>query len=541
MSRIEQLPPEPAEEHFLIPLKGTKELALMLDGNGVKADQVRLVKHDTQVHIVHADMRIEMKPDMTVSQRSGNQPVGKTMPTKEAVMADAVARAKILVNDANVQREIGEFLDKKPGKSFGEKPFRFNLASAHEEYSVVDKCLKCNGATTNPCSTCNASGSAPCTGCIGNGFTQCPVCYATGQQQRADGSRMPCTKCSGTGRSMCLTCQGQKFLRCAVCNGQGRTSCTECDRTGFWTHVYDVHWHVEALFELERKMTLPEVIEVVELLGIQKTATEGHAEILRLVPEIEGDKLILPYVGLLPVAQVEFSILGKIHPAVVAGLHGRIIEIEPLLDTYIKPGVSALVKLSKGPLAAAALVASACRFKLIRQVLAGLAHHSKGYVYQKLTREYPLVVTEKFAKATIRYADLAVLALAEGPRWKGLATGAAAAAAVCAGYFMTPVREALRGVMISHQFEPYLFAADFLVWTVSCGTAVMVIKFFAAAALKKILPQSVQIKDRGLPAAGKQGWIAVPVTFVLWLIFALVGAPRAEWLTAALQKIGISL
>lgn len=541
MSRIEQLPPEPAEEHFLIPLKGTKLLAGMLDGNGVKADQVRLVKHDTQVHVVHAQMLIEMKPDMTTSQRSGNQPVGKTLPTKEAVMAEGIARAIVLANDANVQREIGEFLDKKPGKSFGEKPFRFKLAAAHEQYSVVDQCLKCNGATTNPCATCNASGSAPCTGCVGHGFTQCPICYGTGQQQRADGARMPCTKCTGTGRSMCMTCQGQKFLRCAVCAGQGRTACTECDRTGFWTHVYDAQWHVEATFELERKMTQPEVIEVVELLGVQKTATEGHAEILRLVPEVVGDKLILPYAALLPVAQVEFSVIGKTHPAVIAGLHGTIIEIEPLLDTYIKPGVSALVKLSKGPLAAAALVASACRFKLLRQVLAGLTHHSKGHVYQKLRNEYPLVVTDKFAKATIRYADLALLALAEGPRWKGLAVGAAVGAAAYAVYFMTPAREAIRGIMINQRLEQHLLAIDVLIWAIGCGIAVVTVKIFAAKALRKILPQTVQVKEHGLPAAGRQGWLAVPATLLLWVIFAFVSQPRAEWLTTILQKIGINL
>ena len=541
MSRLEQLPAEPTEEHFQIPLKGTKELATMLDGNGLKADQVRLVKHDTQVHVVHAQMRIDIKPDMTVTQRSGNQPGGKTMPTKDAVMADAAAQAAILVADANVQSEIGEFIDKKPGKGFGEKPFRFKLAAAHQHYTVVDKCLKCNGATTNPCGTCNASGSAPCTGCIGQGSTQCPVCYGAGQQQRADGSRMPCTKCSGSGRSMCMTCQGQKTLRCAVCNGQGRTSCTECDRTGFWTHVFDAHWHVEATFELDRKQTQPEVIEVAELLGVQKIATEGHAEILRLIPEIEGDKLLLPYAALLPVAQVEFSITGKTHPAVIAGLHGRIIEIEPLLDTHVKPGVAALLKLSKGPLAASALVASACRFKIVRQVLSGLAHNSKGHVYQKLMREYPLLVTEKFAKAAIRYADLALLALAEGPRWKGLAGGTAAAAAICAAYFMSPLRETVRGALVSNRLEQHMLAADFMIWALCCGIAVLIVKFFAAAALKKILPQNVQVAERGLPAAGRQGWFAMPATFLVWIVFAFISEPRAEWLVTILQKMGLNL
>lgn len=541
MSRLEQLPAEPSEEHFLIPQKGLKDLANMLDGNGVKVEQVRLSRHDTQVHLVHAAMVVELKPDMTVAQRSGKQPTGKTMPNKEAVMQEAAAQGRILVTDANVQAEIGEFIDKKPGRSFGEKSLRFKINSAHETYCVVDKCLKCNGATTNPCGTCHASGMAPCTGCAGQGYTQCPVCYGAGQQQRADGSRVPCTKCSGSSRVVCMTCSGSKSLRCAVCNGNGRTSCTECDRSGYWTHIYEAHWHAEATFELDRRETLPEVVEVAELLGVQKIATEGHAEILRLTPEISQDKLVLPYVALLPVSQVEFSVVGKNHPAVVAGLHGKIIEIEPLLDTMIKPGVSALVKLSKGPLAAGALVASACRFKLIRQVLAGLAHHSKGHVYGKLLREYPLLVTDKFAKATIRYADMALLALAEGPRWKGLGVGTAGAAALFAGYFMTAAREALHGTLVSQKMEQHMLAADVLVWAIGCGIAFLTIKIFAAAALKKILPANVQVNDRGLPAAGRQGWISMPVVFVVWLGIAFAGAPRPDWLSLILQKLGISL
>ncbi len=541
MSRLEQLPAEPAEEHFQIPQKGLKDLANMMDGNGVKLEQVRLNRHDTQVHLVHAQLVIELKPDMTVNQRSGNQPSGKAMPTKEAVMQEAAAHGQTLVTNGAVQIEIGEVIDKKPGRAFGEKAFRFKINGAHEIYSVVDKCLKCNGATTNPCGTCHASGTAPCTGCAGQGYTQCPVCYGTGQQQRADGSRVPCTKCNGTSRTMCMTCNGSKTLRCAVCNGNGRTSCTECDRSGYWTHIYEANWHAEVTFELNRKETLPEVVEVCELLGLQKIATEGHAEILRLVPEVSVDKLIFPFVALLPVAQVEFSVGGKMHPAVIAGLHGKIIEIEPLLDTLTKPGVSALVKLSKGPLAAAALVASACRFKMIRQVLAGLAHHSKGYVYAKLMREYPRLVTDKYAKATIRYADMALLALAEGPRWKGLAAGTGVSAILFGAYFMTAARESLHGALVSQKLEKHMLACDVVLWAVGCGIAFLAIKLFAASALKKILPANVQVDDRGLPAAGRQGWIAMPVVFVVWLGIAFAAAPRPDWLSLILQKLGISL
>jgi len=538
-TRQEQLPDKPAEEHFQIPEKALRDLANMLDGNGLKATQVRMLRHETVVHQVPGTMTIALKPDVSANQLKGKQPAGEVCGSKHQVMNDATGMCTTLLSNETVRKEVIENISAKPGQSFGADPYKFKIQAGHKQYSVIDTCLKCNGSTMCRCSSCGGDGSSPCTMCNGNGFMQCAFCYGSGQLQKSDGSRPPCTKCGGTGRDQCKGCLGRREQKCAVCNGQGQNPCKECDRSGFWTHVFDAHFHAEAFFQLDRAVIPPEVLEVVDILGVKQLAIDGHAEILILIPEVTQDKLVIPFVALLPIAQVEFTVEGKNHPAIVAGLHGRIIEIEPLLDKQIKPGISALMKLSKGPMAVSALMATACRFKAIRQVLAGTAHHSKGHVYKKLAREYPLVLSETYAKAAINYAYQAVLALSEGPRWKGFAVGTALSGMIAAVYYLTGLRTGVANLMGDNNLLQHLVLADVGIWALGYLLTILLIKLIAAAALKKVLPGSVQVKDRGLPASGRQGLFALPATLICWLAPAFLATAQPEWLLNILKKLGM--
>lgn len=538
-TRQEQLPEKPAEEHFLIPEKALKDLSRMLDGNGIKAAQVRMLRHDTTVHQVPGTLTISLKPDISTKQLKGKQSVGEVQGSKQQVVHEAAGLCATLVGNAAVQQEVVENISAKPGQSFGADPYEFKINAAQKQYSVIDTCQKCNGSTMCKCASCGGDGSSPCTMCNGNGFTQCVYCYGMGQLQKSDGSRPPCTKCGGTGRDHCKSCQGRKEQKCAVCNGQGQNPCKECDRSGFWTHVFDVRFHAEAFFQLERSVIPPEVLEVVDIIGLKQIVVDGHAELLKLLPETVQDKIVIPFVALLPIAQVEFTMESKTYPAIVAGLHGRIIEIEPLLDRLVKPGISALMKLSKGPMAVSSLMATACRFKAIRQVLAGTAHHSKGHVYKKLTKEYPLVLSDGYAKAATSYAYQAILALSEGPRWKGFASGTLLSGMISAAYYLTGLRTQVANLMGNQDLLQHLIVADVSVWATGYLLAIFVIKAFAASALKKILPDNVQVKDRGLPASGKQGVIALPATLVCWLIPAFFASAQPEWLLNILKKLGM--
>src|SRR5690606_25195527 len=112
-------------EHFLIPEKALKDLSLMLDGNGVKAAQVRMLRHETIVHQIPGTLVVTLKPDISTKQLKGKQSVGEVHGSKPQVMSDALALGGTLVANETVQQEVLESTAAKPGQSFGTEPYKF--------------------------------------------------------------------------------------------------------------------------------------------------------------------------------------------------------------------------------------------------------------------------------------------------------------------------------------------------------------------------------------------------------------------------------
>lgn len=534
------VPEQPSEQHFLIPQKGAERLGKLVDGNGLKAEQVRLARHETLVHQLPGEVNIVLKPDVIKGQLKGNRPHGQVCGTEGEVMGKAAGLAQQFVFDKDVHIELLQLLDKDPGRGWGIDPFRHPLAVTRKEFCVVDQCLKCSGQMRYSCTSCNGSGAMVCGGCNGQGVAACPNCNGSGGVGTADGGRAPCGRCASTGRIGCVTCQGAKQLRCTACGGNGKLTCMECDGSGYWTHIFDMTFHAEAEFILDREQTPQDVLAVVDRLGIRQLAIEGHAEIFRLPENPEQGHLIVPYLAFLPLCNAEFSIEGKQYPAGVAGLTGRIMGIDPVLDPVMKPGINALFKLSKGPLAVEALIDQACKYRLLRQVISGLSHHSKKQVYFTLAKEYPLVVSEKYLKGAIKYADIALLALGKGPRIKGLLLGTAAAAGLYAGYYMSPVRGVIMSQLVEMEARHLEILPDIAVFAAGYLLAWLAVKYMAAGALKKLLPPEVQTaSDKGLPSAGQQGWHALLTTLMAWAACAFFAmGVKPMWVLMVLKMLG---
>ena len=537
MSEPDKVPQQPDEIHFQICQRAAEALGRMVDGNGLKADQVRLARHETLVHQVPGYIHVELKPDIVSKQYKGNVPQGKVLGQKEGVFQEAAGLVRDFVRDQNVIMQVLQEIKKDEGKGFGMDHFTVPLPATAKLFSVVEKCLKCMGNRSNPCQRCNAQGQMPCQNCQAQGFTQCPQCFGSGQVQQAGGNRAPCNRCNAQGRIQCLTCNGQRTLRCTMCAGQGRVDCTECDRSGFWTNVYQLSFHADGDFMLDRQPIPPDVLSVIDHLGVRNLATKGLAQIFRVGVESKEKDITFPYLAFLPIAKADFTIEGKPYPAMIAGLPGRILEIPPLLDTSIKPGINALYKLSKGPMAAQALVEQACKFRLIRQVLTGLTKGTKKQVYQMLTKEYPVGLSEKYAKATIRYADQAVLAIGKGPRLKGLIGGSIAAAVLSAAYYLGPIRQQLLPAMIQSGHKSHMILPDLVILVLGYLVTLFTIKYLAAGALKKLLPEELQSDARGLPSAGEQGLMAIGTTFVPWFALAFLAATPPDWVQAIIRAI----
>ncbi len=538
MSEPDFLPEQPSEIHFQIGQKAADKLGRLVDGNGWKAEQVRLARHETLVHQIPGAIHVVLKPDVVKSQLKGKRPHGQVMANEAAIMGLAAGIASEHIASKDVQVELMQHIDKDQGRGWGMKPFRLPLAVTKRDFCVVDECTKCGGQASYACTICSKSGAVPCPGCNAQGMAQCQTCFGAGAVNGPDGSRGPCTRCNATGRTTCATCQGATQLRCGKCAGKGVIGCTECDMSGFWTWIFDMSFHAEASFEVDRQHLPPDVQATMEHLGVRQLATNDHAEIFRLHEVPEEKFLVIPYVAFLPIANVEFSIEGKQFPAGVAGLTGLILGIDPLLDNSIKPGINALFKLAKGPLAAEALVDQACKFRVIRSALSGLAHHSKRQVYQQIAKEYPLVLSDKYAKAIVKYADNALAAMARAPKTKGLIVGSLLGAGISAAYFMTPAHAYLQQTFAMNNKAQLQVAGDVAVYLLSYLAAWLTIKFIAAGALKKLLPDNVKnAEDKGLPAAGKQGVTAIFTTLAAWLALAFFALSKPDWVAAVLAHL----
>jgi hypothetical protein len=176
---------------------------------------------------------------------------------------------------------------------------------------------------------------------------------------------------------------------------------------------------------------------------------------------------------------------------------------------------------------------------VLRQILSGLSHHSKKQVYQTIIRNYPLVISDRFAKAAIKYASDAVLAISKGPRVKGLIIGTVVAAALYAGYYFSPAQSFNAAKMSALGYGRYAFGAELLVWLVGYIIAWLTIRYMAAGALQKLLPsEALDKSDTGLPTAGEQGTHAMGTTMVAWLLCAFFAFQKPAWVLTLLKMVG---
>jgi hypothetical protein len=522
--------------HRSIAQKAADRLGRFVDGNGLKAGQIRLSREETSIHRITASITVTLSAEVLKTRHRGHAPQGTVVGSTAEITSATEAHTGEALNDDSLHQEIRSALKKDPGHGFGMEQSVIPLLSRQKNFSILATCHTCSGSTTVSCAPCTGSGNTACMTCRGNGSSDCQWCHGVGRLQNQLGTHMSCTHCQNSGRIPCHACRGHRSVVCARCRGEGRSGCTECGATGSFTEVYTVDHKAQCDFDIDWRETPPEAKEAAHKLGLRELATRKHAEILWQPPEARSTGIHISCVAFLPVAKAEFlAPEGRTYPALVAGLRARIIEIDPVLDKYVKPGIGALINLSKGPMAQQALIDTACKYRLIRQVMAGLAGSSKKSVYQWLRANYPLMLSDKYARATVKYAANAMTALSAGPRYRGLAAGTLLAALFATAYYMTPLRQSLLAALEMRYAGQYVFAADIAVWLAGWGIAVYAIKLVTAQALKKILPEVVPLGRNGLPSAGPQGLFALLTTGLTCAIFAAAAKP--DWIQSFLSNL----
>lgn len=526
--------PDPSDKrYFGIVQKALKFLKHIADGNGLKIDQINVKKQDTKVHRIEGGLIVEIIPKTALSKKAGNVPYGQVLGSRDDVLALIEGKQPEFMKSGSLHQKLFAHFKQLPDKGWGIKPIKMPVPESQKEFSVVEKCLKCEGQARINCITCNATGMIPCQICYAKGMIPCKTCKSTGYILQEDGSQEACLMCKGLGRVLCHVCRNTRNLPCTICGGKGYIGCTECGQSGYLTHMYSVVYEANIHFALFEEKLPPFVQEAVDKLGVMSLGVDGHAGIFYHPVVFEAQKIIFPLTALLPVATAKISIGEKICPAVIAGLNACVVKIEPFMDALIKPGINALLSLTKNPKKSKKLVDVACKYNILRQTLLDLTRQSKRTVIKKIASEYSEVLSEKYANASVKYASMALLTLGKSMRIKGLILGTVLSYVLSLLYYVGPIKAKVMQVLIQKNLVQFGAFVDVLVWILGYIITIYIIKVMAAHTLRKFLPDMDKKRVTKLPAAGIEGIYALGTT-----LLALFAA-NIEFMTALFKKFGL--
>ena len=321
---------------------------------------------------------------------------------------------------------------------------------------------------------------------------------------------------------------------CSACKGTPQQSCAICAGSGESTKILTARYTAEISFTLWRQAADMVALDAIEKLGIRNVGVNDLGDIFIMPLAVEGTRLRAQCVAFIPVAKIEFSLEGRFVTAVVAGKQGQIVSLDPILDKFIKPGVAALLKLSRGPLAVDSLVSMAMKYRLVRQTLQALLIYPRKSVYLQLKRDYPIGVSDKYLRAAVKYAAAAQDALMVEPRQQGLRLGV------------------ILGIVLSFA---YLFALRLLIADATLAIAadvgvVAVLSALTMFIIRKRAAQRIVAITRAakapaqLPPMGREGMkapIMVALAFFAAAILVPVKPPYAQMVadtaTAAVQPL----
>jgi len=521
------------KKYFRIVQRALEFLNHIVDGNGLKAGQISVKKQDTKVHRIEGGVVVEVTLKVAQGKRKGNEPYGQVLGSKNEIITLAEGLQLEFLKSKPLHRQILDHLKQLPGQGWGIKPIRMPVPESKKEFSVVEKCLKCEGQMRISCVACNGAGVIPCKTCYAKGMIPCQLCRSTGYVQQDDGSQVACLKCKGLGRVVCPACRNIRNLPCTTCGGKGSIGCTECGQSGYSTQMFTITYEADIRFDLFEEKHPSFVLEAVDKFGNDTLGVDGHAEIFHHPAVFENKRTIFPLTALLPVATAEFSIGGKICPAVIAGLNACVVKIEPFMDALIKPGINALLALTKNPKDPKKLVDAVCKYNILRQTLSALTNQSKRKVIQKIVIEYPEVLSEKYINASVKYADKTLLTLGKSMRIKGLVIGTVLSYGLSLLYYGSPVKAKVMQIFIQKNLAQFGVFVDVFVWILGYIVTIYMIKIMAAHTLRKFLPDMSKKRSAKLPAAGIEGIYAIATT--LLVLFAA----NMEFMTALFKKFGL--
>ncbi|TVQ85214.1 MAG: hypothetical protein EA357_00910 [Micavibrio sp.] len=554
-------PRDPQEEPPDLADTAAKHIGAWINGNGLTVYDARVQNKNQQMLRMDIPVEITVTANISEETKPGKITEGTVCTSKADVKTRIEEMKKTDFTSVPVILQIGEALQKTPLMGWGAQQ-KVVLDGIGGSFVFHESCTRCKGNGRNDCPHCKGKRQIPCRICKGFGMMDCRICHRKGTVTNSAGAEVQCPECFGKMKAPCRDCRGLKNITCPQCRGSGQHGCRECEESGWQSAIGKITFDVLAKMQIDSTLLPPPVKTLLQGSGEKKLAEDRHAKIMMILPEAPSEAPAaaaqaqqpppaqteqtqqtgqaaqaaqaqtqtpaqISYRLEMPYATADYVIGGTRYPAEIAGYQSCIVKIGDFLDPLIKPGIDALQKIVKGPMATETLMKKAFKLRLIKDVFSHTGEAPKGRLLKNLKTEYPRGISDKYAKACIQFADQAVKALTDKPRQRGGVVGGALAGVAAALWFFADLRS--YAVADAPENEQMLF--DFGLAGLLAVGAYFSVRLFAANALKKILAfQGGNTGKQALPPAGNAGLIAAAAALALFLLMAWFAPERPGWL-----------
>ena len=498
------------------------DLGRIVDGNGLHKTAVRISEKHLNIGDVRAEFKFRLSPDLKEERLGGRIPKGEAVENKDEANSACTDHITELYQDPNMQARM---MQEVAQKDFAlDSEVSIPLKDIIHQFHYFESCHRCKGEKQSRCQKCGGDGSIPCSLCRATGMIPCDHCNGTKSIVKPDGTREPCMECEGYGSRPCHICNKMKKIPCNECGSKGKISCQVCKATGEETVIQTSQYKLQMEGRLDADSGCRALLDnAKDRIGKAALIKDGHLPLSDQFKstEIENGMVYHVFKTFPPYGDVAFSLNGKRVNSKIFGHKGLIFTDETFLDSLIKSGISALNKIAKGPLATTALFDQARNFKIIRRVTNEISRKSKKKIFADLQKDYPIGLSEKYARAIINFSDKALKKVMVKPRWMGAGIGTALGSILIYAWFHLGLRPGFLN-------EASLNFQLFLDGTLLGGSIVVtsyLIKLLTKATLKSVLGEAPE----KLPKAGDQALVAAGVMGLAFLAAAATSASPPLW------------
>ncbi len=421
--------------------KALKTLRAVCAGNGIKVASVRLNGFEPQYYKTVCSVIFTIKPDIDEKTIHGRHP-GEVCGSKQQAHETINTYVHDLRNDKAFHESLKQSLISRKDHGLGiQKDEKIAMTNYQRSMVCHEECSQCRGKGQTTCHQCNGNKQERCMRCHGTSKIQCVHCGSTGRL-RQNNQEVQCHYCRGTGQAPCDLCRNTGKTPCRTCGARGVINCQTCSGSGWFTHIYHVIVTAFGRLNFNKDHIPPKLVGLFErsmgkLIENEALKIENVGE---SVGVYEDGALSISYEIGFPYGDVHFVLKDKPVDASIFGYNGKIVNLPPVLDKLIAPGLRKLENAARQKGDIAKQLKEASKYKIIAMALLQSARYSAKKTAMIIKRRYPMGISSSTLENMAKMADKATSDISKKPKSLGLIIGLMVSAALYGLYLITPVR-----------------------------------------------------------------------------------------------------